>query len=149
MSVPPPVTLAIPCRVDEPALGRTLAAGAEAWRRAPDSATGALEVLVCLNGGDASGPLREMRAFAERAGAPLAEIDVDRGESMPALILANKSQAVLFYDLTTPPPVLRTEAPGAIPTRDGSNWRHASVIGSYNDAELDSILAYVRVALRP
>jgi mono/diheme cytochrome c family protein len=71
------------------------------------------------------------------------------GESMPALILANKSQAVLFYDLTTPPPVLRTEAPGAIQTRDGSNWRHASVIGSYNDAELESILGYMRVALRP
>lgn len=95
MSAPPPVTLAIPCRVDEPALGRTLAAGAEAWRRAPGSATGPLEVLVCLNGGDASGPLREMRAFAERAGAPLAEIDVDRGESMPALPAAPLTVAAL------------------------------------------------------
>jgi mono/diheme cytochrome c family protein len=66
------------------------------------------------------------------------------GESMPALILSNKSQAVLFYDLTTPPPVLRTEAPAAVQTREGSNWRHSSVIGSYNELELSSILEYLR-----
>ena len=68
------------------------------------------------------------------------------GESMPALILSNKSQAVLFYDLTTPPPVLRTVASTAVQTRDGSNWNHSSVIGSYNDAELSSILEYLRAA---
>ena len=66
------------------------------------------------------------------------------GESMPALILSNKSQAVLFYDLTTQPPVLRTVAPTAVQTRDGSNWSHSSVIVSYNDAELSSILGYLR-----
>jgi mono/diheme cytochrome c family protein len=71
------------------------------------------------------------------------------GEAMPALILSRKSQAVLFYDFTTPPPVLRTEAPGSIETRDGSNWRHSAVIGSYNDAELSSILEYLRSAVKP
>jgi mono/diheme cytochrome c family protein len=65
------------------------------------------------------------------------------GESMPALILARKSQAVSFYDLTIPPPVLRTELPAAVQIRDGSNWRHASVIGSYTDAELSTILEYL------
>ena len=68
------------------------------------------------------------------------------GESMPALILSNKSQAVLFYDLTSAPPVLRTVAPAAVQTRDGSIWRHSSVTGSYNDAELSSILEYLRAA---
>src|SRR4030095_7007600 len=53
------------------------------------------------------------------------------GETMPALILSKKSSAVMFYDLTAAPPVLRTEEPSTVQTRDGSNWRHSSVIGSY------------------
>jgi mono/diheme cytochrome c family protein len=70
-------------------------------------------------------------------------------ESMPALVLSSKSSNVLFYDLTTAPPVLRTETSGKIQNRDGSSWRHASFIGSYNDAELESILTYLRVVLKP
>ena len=66
------------------------------------------------------------------------------GQSMPALMVANKSTSVTLYDLTVAPPVLRTEAPGAVETREGSAWRHASVIGSYSDAELGAILAYLR-----
>ena len=71
------------------------------------------------------------------------------GESMPILLLSNKSQAVLFYDLTTPPPVLRTEPPAAVQIREGSAWRHSSTIGSYNDSELASILEYLRAVVRP
>lgn len=71
------------------------------------------------------------------------------GESMPALVIIKKTTAVIFYDLTAPPPVLRTELPSAVQTRDGSAWRHASVIGSYNDAELSAILAYLRAVVRP
>jgi mono/diheme cytochrome c family protein len=48
-------------------------------------------------------------------------------EAMPALVVSQKTSAVMFYDLTTPPPVLRTEAPASVQTRDGSPWRHASV----------------------
>jgi mono/diheme cytochrome c family protein len=70
------------------------------------------------------------------------------GESMPALVLANRSQSVLFYDLTTSPPVLRTESPGAVQIRDGGNWRHSSVLGSYNDNELSSILEYLRTVAK-
>lgn len=65
------------------------------------------------------------------------------GDAMSALVLARKAQAVTFYDLTSPSPVLRTELPAAVQIRDGSNWRHASVIGSYTDAELSSILEYL------
>jgi mono/diheme cytochrome c family protein len=70
------------------------------------------------------------------------------GESMPILMLSNRTQAVLFYDLTTPPPVLRTETPAAVRLREGSDWRHASVITAYNEQELSSILEYLRVAIR-
>jgi len=66
------------------------------------------------------------------------------GETMPILMLSNRTQSVLFYDLTATPPVLRTEVPAAIRLREGSDWRHSSVIGSYNDQELSSILEYLR-----
>ena len=71
------------------------------------------------------------------------------GESMPALLVGKKANAVMFYDLTTSPPVLRTEAPASVQIRDGSTWRHSSVIGAYNDAELAAILAYLWVVVKP
>jgi len=71
------------------------------------------------------------------------------GESMPALLLARKSQTVTFYDLTTTPPVLRTETPATVQIRDNSNWRHVSIIGSYSEGELSSILDYLRAVTTP
>jgi mono/diheme cytochrome c family protein len=70
-------------------------------------------------------------------------------ESMPALVVGKKTDAVMFYDLTTPPPVLRTESPAAVQTREGSSWRHASVIGAYSDAELSAVLSYLRTVVKP
>jgi hypothetical protein len=67
-------------------------------------------------------------------------------ESMPALVVGNTKRAVIFYDLTTVPPVLRTMDPAAVKVVDGASWRHASVITSYNDAELAAILEYLRAA---
>jgi len=71
------------------------------------------------------------------------------GESMPALLLAMKSQTVTFYDLTTTPPVLRTETPATVQIRVNSTWHHVSVIGAYNDSELSAILDYLRAATKP
>lgn len=71
------------------------------------------------------------------------------GESMPALIVSQTKAHALFYDLTSVPPVLRTVDPDTLKVTDGSPWRHASVIGAYNDAELDSILAFLRAAIKP
>ena len=65
------VTLAVPCRSDEPALGRTLAAALASWRQAPASATHGLEVLVCLNGADGPRPRADLLAFARDASAAL------------------------------------------------------------------------------
>jgi mono/diheme cytochrome c family protein len=70
------------------------------------------------------------------------------GEAMPALIVSQGKTRALFYDLTSVPPVLRTVDPGALKVADGNSWRHASVIGAYNDVELASILAYLREAIK-
>jgi hypothetical protein len=32
---------------------------------------------------------------------------------------------------------------------DGGTWRHSSVIGAYNDSELDAILTYLRAVIKP
>ena len=69
------------------------------------------------------------------------------GQAMPALVVANKSASVTLYDFTVAPPVLRTELPAAVQTREGSPWRHANVIGTYNDAELGAILGYLRTVV--
>lgn len=68
------------------------------------------------------------------------------GEAMPALLVARRAQSVTFYDLSTVPPVLRTALPAAIQTREGSSWKHSSVIASYSDEELAAILGYLRSA---
>ena len=67
---------------------------------------------------------------------------------MPALVVSRTALEVAFYDLTTPPPVLRTEAPDAVKIAAGSGWKHASVMASYSDDELASILVYLR-AVKP
>jgi hypothetical protein len=68
---------------------------------------------------------------------------------MPALIVSQGKTRALFYDLTSAPPVLRTVNPDALKVSEGSAWRHASVIGAYNDAELASVLAFLREAIKP
>jgi len=70
------------------------------------------------------------------------------GETMPALVVAKKAGSVAFYDLTIPPPVLRTVAPADFTSRDESTWSHSTVIGAYSDADLTAILAYLRVAAK-
>jgi len=69
-------------------------------------------------------------------------------EAMPALIVSQGKTRALFYDLTSVPPVLRTVDPGALKVAEGSAWRHSAVIGAYNDAELSSILGFLREAIK-
>ena len=71
------VSLAVLCRTDEPALGRTLACAWASWQAVP-AATRALELLVCLNGDPGDGrALRDLRAFAATHDAEPALLDVD------------------------------------------------------------------------
>ena len=71
------------------------------------------------------------------------------GEAMPALIVSQGKTRALFYDLTSVPPVLRTVDPNTLKVADGSAWKHAAVIGAYNDVELTSVLAYLREVIKP
>jgi mono/diheme cytochrome c family protein len=70
------------------------------------------------------------------------------GEAMPALIVSQGKTRALFYDLTSAPPVLRTVDPGALKVAEGSSWRHSAAISAYNDAELTSILGFLREAIK-
>ncbi|OGT83084.1 MAG: hypothetical protein A3H91_14545 [Gammaproteobacteria bacterium RIFCSPLOWO2_02_FULL_61_13] len=83
---------------------------------------------------------RELHALAT---PNVATVTIE-GESMPGLVVSRGERGVLFYDLTLPPPVLRTVAAGGVAIEPGSRWRHADVIRSYSDAELLLILEYLR-----
>ncbi len=80
------VTLAVPCRTDEPDLARTLTAALASWRAGP-AATARREILVCVNGAGAAGSpaLRQLAAVAAAAGLPRPLlIDADRpGARLP------------------------------------------------------------------
>ncbi len=71
------------------------------------------------------------------------------GEAMPALIVSQGKARALFYDLTSVPPVLRTVNPDTLKVTEGGSWRHAAVIGAYSDAELRSILVFLREVIKP
>ena len=65
-------------------------------------------------------------------------------ERMPALLVSKGARGVIFYDLTTPPPVLRTVDPAAVKFSEGSPWHHAQVIAGYTDQDLSAILTFLR-----
>lgn len=70
------------------------------------------------------------------------------GEAMPALMVSQSQRGTMFYDLTSAPPVLRTQDAAAVRITEGSSWKHSSLMGSYNDAELSAILTYLRAVIR-
>jgi mono/diheme cytochrome c family protein len=71
------------------------------------------------------------------------------GDSFPALVVSQGKIQTKVYDLTSPPPVLRTFASASVSLKDGSGWRHANVLGAYNDVDLGAILAYLRAVVKP
>jgi len=70
------------------------------------------------------------------------------GDSFPVVIVKNSTSEVILYDLTSPPPVRRMFSGGAVKIADGSNWRHNSVIQSYTDAEIESMLVFLKAVVR-
>lgn len=70
------------------------------------------------------------------------------GESFPALVVSQGKQRTTLYDLTSAPPVQRTFDSSAVKIVDGSVWSHASALGSYRDADLESILVYLRAVTK-
>lgn len=85
-----------------------------------------------------------LRALA----APRVRTAVIGEETMPVLVVSESKRGTILYDLTSAPPVERSLEPGTAKITEGSNWKHASFIASYNDAELSAILAYLRAAVR-
>ena len=69
------------------------------------------------------------------------------GDTMPVLVVSESKRRTIVYDLTSAPPVLRTEDPARVKISAGSAWKHSALMGSYNDAELSAILAYLRAAI--
>lgn len=88
---PDRVTVAIPCRADEPSLGLVIDEVLANCRRARFLDAAQLEVLVCINGAErqmACAPLRALRDRCQAHGVPLSEMWVD-GEPPPAPAPAN------------------------------------------------------------
>jgi mono/diheme cytochrome c family protein len=71
------------------------------------------------------------------------------GSTFPALVLSKGAVTVKLYDLTTKPPVLRTFAAAEVKIGTASNWSHNSAMAAYNDAELESVLAFLKAAGNP
>ena len=69
------------------------------------------------------------------------------GDSMPVLVVSAAKRRTIVYDLTSAPPVLRTEDPARVKLSSGSAWQHSALMGSYSDAELSAILAYLKAAI--
>ncbi|MCP5114495.1 MAG: hypothetical protein GY953_27010 [bacterium] len=75
-------------------------------------------------------------------GVQTARLD-DEGE-FPALVVEQAGGWVRLYDLSMPPPVLRTLPAAQVELQPGSSWTHAAVIPGYSDWELTDIIAYLR-----
>ena len=70
------------------------------------------------------------------------------GQDMPVLILSQGSKKTVFYDLTAVPPVYRVMDSTQVKISPGSSWNHASVIHAYDDADIESILSFLRGVVR-
>jgi mono/diheme cytochrome c family protein len=70
-------------------------------------------------------------------------------DHFPTIVISEGGRRTVLYDLTTLPPVLRTVDVSSIGIADYSAWMHSTVIKSYDDGELESILAFLRSVVRP
>jgi mono/diheme cytochrome c family protein len=66
------------------------------------------------------------------------------GESFPAVEGESRPGWLRVYDLTAPPPVLRTFPAGFLTWSGSSAWKHSAATAGYSDAELTAISAYIQ-----
>ena len=67
------------------------------------------------------------------------------GDTFPALRAGQQGDHVRFYDLTTPPPVLRTVARDEIlSASEKADWRHSAFLQGYTPQQIDDLIAYLR-----
>ncbi len=140
---------------------------AEAEKKlAPEAARGRELFFDSLRGFGRCATCHEVNGLGIPVASPIAKIPADAaalrelptphiqtatvaGESFPALVISRGKNQTKLYDLTAPPPVLRSSAPGSVVLKEGSDWRHASVMTSYSDAELQGILAFLHAVAAP
>lgn len=91
----------------------------------------------------------ESVAALRQIATPQIETAIAEGDSFPALVLNKNGSQTKLYDLKTMPPVLRSFPKGTVTFKEGSSWRHEQMLASYNDPELDAILIFLRVAVKP
>jgi mono/diheme cytochrome c family protein len=65
----------------------------------------------------------------------------------PGFVLEQSEKRVRVYDLSSPLPVLRTFAAGAVKVTPGSTWNHRDAVAEYSDAELREIARYLQSAV--
>jgi mono/diheme cytochrome c family protein len=83
-------------------------------------------------------------AALRQIATPQVETAAAEGDTFPALVLNRNGAQAKLYDLTVPPPVQRTFAKGAVTFKPGSSWNHSAMLKPYSDAELESILVFLR-----
>jgi len=91
----------------------------------------------------------ESVAALRRITTPQIETATAEGDSFPVLALNKGTAQTKLYDLKTLPPVLRAFPKGVVTFQSGSTWRHESMLASYNDQELEAILAFLRAVVKP
>ncbi len=69
-------------------------------------------------------------------------------DHFPAMIVSQGGRRTVVYDFTTLPPVMRTVDSKSVAIANGSDWRHSTVVKAYTDRELESVLAFLRAAVR-
>jgi mono/diheme cytochrome c family protein len=82
-------------------------------------------------------------AAIRNAPATHVQTAISVSERFPALVVAQTRDLVRLYDLTSPPPVLRTFATKDVRLTSGAPWKHASAVSGYSDEELSSIADYL------
>ena len=66
------------------------------------------------------------------------------GDRSPALVVSRGSRRTIYYDLSLIPPVQRQASTVDLLVVQGGPWSHSSVIGAYDDSELQLILIFLR-----
>ena len=90
----------------------------------------------------------ESVAALRQIATPQIETATAEGDTFPALVLNKNGAQPKLYDLTIPPPVLRTFAKGTVTFKSGSTWNHNTMLAPYNDQELESILTFLRAVTK-
>ena len=69
---------------------------------------------------------------------------VFREDKFPALVVEREGGWIRLYDLSVPPPSLRTLPDTEVELQPASSWTHRDVIPGYSNRDLTDIIAYLR-----